>query len=87
MLYGLLLVVIWFATSLKCYTVAYDHFMFVLLCSLNRFSIIDISILPPIYSLHRSISIGNHMGFECNLGNNCTSNRQSNCTSDSECNL
>ena len=42
------------------------------------------------FSLKRAfhgICIGNHMGFECNLGNNCTSNRQSNCTSDSECNL
>ena len=38
-------------------------------------------------SVRDRISIGNHMGFECNLGNNCTSNRQSNCTSDSECNL
>ena len=39
------------------------------------------------YLVTLQISIGNHMGFECNLGNNCTSNRQSNCTSDSECNL
>ena len=38
MLYVLLLVIIiWFATSLKCYTVAYGHFMSALLRSLNRF--------------------------------------------------